>query len=74
MKSGKSTTVLIVNAFFWAAAMIGSSLMLKSTEYSEKMLYLLLALSTGSFLILEDGRQSIKSEWKCIQQFFSAKR
>ena len=73
MKSGKSTTVLIVNALLWAVAMIGSSLILKGTEYSDKMLYLLLTLSVGSVLILEDTRESISSEWRCIQKLFSPK-
>lgn len=73
MKSGTSTTLLIANALLWAAAMIGSSLILAGTEYSEKMLYLLLALSTGSLLLLEDSRESIKSEWRCIQKHFKLK-
>lgn len=73
MRSGKSTTILITNALLWAVAMIGSSLILAGTEYSEKMLYLLLTLSTGSFLLLEDSRKSIKSEWKCIQSHFKLK-
>ena len=73
MKPGKSTTILITNALLWAAAMIGSSLILAGTEYSEKMLYLLLVLSTGSFLLLEDSRESIKFEWKCIQSHFKLK-
>ena len=73
MKPGKSTTILITNALLWAAAMIGSSLILAGTEYSEKMLYLLLALSTGSLLLLEDSWESIESEWRCIWERFGHK-
>ena len=69
----KSTTIQITNAFLWAAAMIGSSVILKGTEYSTDMLFLLLSLSTASFLILDENRESIKSEWKCIQRRFSSK-
>jgi hypothetical protein len=67
----KSTTILITNALLWAAAMIGSSLILKGTEYSTDMLYLLLALSTFSVILLPGGRETIHSEWRCIQKFFS---
>ena len=74
MKSGNSTIVLIVNALLWATAMIVSSLILKDTEYSEEMLYLLLTLSTGSLLITQNSRESIRSEWRCIQKLFSPKR
>ena len=74
MKSEKSTIDLIVNALLWAAAIIGSSLILKDTEYSEEMLYLLLTLSTGSLLITQNSRESIRSEWRCIQKLFSPKR
>jgi len=74
MKSEKSTTDLIVNALLWATAMIVSSLILKDTEYSEEMLYLLLTLSTGSLLITQNSRESIRSEWRCIQKLFSPKR
>ena len=74
MKSGNSTIVLIVNALLWATAMIVSSLILKDTEYSEEMLYLLLTLSTGSLLITQNSRESIRSEWRCIQKLFSSKR
>ena len=73
MKSGKSTTNLITNALLWAAAMIGSSLILANSEYSKDMLFLLLTLSTASFLLLDENRKSIKSEWKCIQRRFSSK-
>ena len=73
MESGKSTTILVTNALLWAAAMIGSSVILKGTGYSEKMLYLLLTLSTGSILIFPNESKSIKSEWKCIQKLFSHK-
>ena len=74
MKSGNSTIVLIVNALLWATAIIVSSLILKDTEYSEEMLYLLLTLSTGSLLITQNSRESIRSEWRCIQKLFSPKR
>jgi drug/metabolite transporter (DMT)-like permease len=74
MKSRNSTTALITNALLWATAMIVSSVILKGTEYSEKMMYLLLALSTSSFLIFPDGHKSIKSEWRCIQKLFSPKQ
>jgi hypothetical protein len=73
MKPGKSTTLLITNGLLWATAMIGSSLILAGTAYAQKMLYLLLALSTGSLLLLEDSRKSIKSEWRCIQKRFKLK-
>jgi len=73
MKSEKSAKTVITSALLWAAAMIGSSLILRGTEYSEKMLYLLLALSTGSFLIFPRDDKSIRSEWSCIQKFFMAK-
>jgi hypothetical protein len=73
MKSGKSTSNLITNALLWAAAMIGSALILKGTEHSEKLLYLLLTLSTTSFLKLEKNCESIKFEWECIQRRFSSK-
>jgi len=73
MKPEKSTTNLITNALLWAAAMIGSSLILTDLEYSKDMLFLLLTLSTASFLILDENRKSITSEWKCIQRRFSSK-
>ncbi|HKI55161.1 MAG TPA: hypothetical protein VJ987_13620, partial [Anaerolineales bacterium] len=73
MKSEKSTTNLITNALLWAAAMIGSSLLLGNSEHSKDMLFLLLTLSTASFLILDENRKSIKSEWKCIQRRFGSK-
>ena len=66
-----STTIQMTNALLWAAAMIGSSVILKDTKYSTEMLYLLLALSTLSILILPGGHESTKSEWKCIQRLFS---
>jgi len=69
----KATTTQITNALLWAAAMIGSSVILKGTVYSEKMLYLLLALSTGSILIIPNGSESIISEWRCIQKLFRLK-
>ena len=71
MKSGNSTTTLITNALLWAAAMIGSSLLLKGTEHSTDMLYLLLTLSTFSVILVSGGHGSIKSEWRCIQKLFS---
>ena len=73
MKPEKSTTNLITNALLWAAAMIGSSLLLGNSEHSKDMLFLLLTLSTASFLILDENRKSITSEWKCIQRRFSSK-
>jgi len=69
----KATTTQITNALLWAAAMIGSSVILKGTVYSEKMLYLLLILSTGSILIFPNGSESIISEWRCIKKLFSLK-
>ena len=66
-----STTIQMTNALLWAAAMIGSSVILKDTKYSTEMLYFLLALSTLSIIILPGGHESIKSEWKCIQRLFS---
>jgi len=74
MKSEKSTTNFIVNALLWAAAIIGSSLILADTEYYWDMFYLLIALSTASSLLLEENRNSIRSEWRCIQKRFSPKR
>jgi hypothetical protein len=71
MKSGKSTRNLITNALLWAAAMIGSALILADSEHSKDMLFLLLSLSTASFLTLEENYKSIKSEWRCIQRLFS---
>jgi hypothetical protein len=73
MKSEKSTTSMIVNALLWAAAIIGSSLILAGTEYYWDMFYLLMALSTASFLSLEENRNSIRSEWRCIQKRFGPK-
>jgi len=73
MKPGKSTTVLITNALLWATAMIGSSVILKGSEYSTDMLYLLLALSTFSIILVPGNHETIKNEWNCIQKFFHLK-
>jgi len=71
MKPEKSTTRFITNALIWAAAMIGSSLLLKDSEHSTDMLYLLLTLSTFSVILAPGSHESIKSEWRCIQRLFS---
>lgn len=71
MKLKKPVTNQITNALLWAAAMISSSLILKDTKYFQDMFYLLIALSTASFLLLEENRTSIKSEWRCIQKLFN---
>ena len=68
-----STTIQMTNALLWAAAMIGSSVILKGTGYSTDMLNLLLTLNTLSILLVQGGHKSIKSEWKCIQSLFSRK-
>jgi hypothetical protein len=72
MKPEKSAITLIASSILWAAAMIGSSLVLAGTEYSEKVFYLLLTLSTSSFLMFPDGYKSIQSEWSCIRKHFGA--
>ena len=73
MKLEKLATNQITNALLWATAMIGSSLILKDTIYYREMFYLLIALSTASFLLLEENRSSIQSKWRCIQKLLSRK-
>ncbi len=72
MKSGKSTTNLTAQALLWAAAMIGSALIV-DTEHSKDVFLLLITLSTTSFLMIEENRESIIHEWKCIQRRFTSK-
>ena len=72
MKSGKSATIMIVNALLWATALLASSIVLAGTGYAEKVFYILFALWFGSFLILPGSRESMKSECAWIRKLFSS--
>jgi hypothetical protein len=72
MKSGKSAGIMIVNSILWAAALIASAILLKGSGYYENISFLLLTLWLASFLMLQEGRESIESEWRCIRRFFNS--
>ncbi|MCB9135579.1 MAG: hypothetical protein H6636_09135 [Anaerolineales bacterium] len=68
MKHSKDTTI-IVQSLLWAAAIIGAAIILRGTEYAEKIYYLLFMLWFGAFLSLQVSRQSLHEEWRCIRKF-----
>ena len=72
MKSGKSTTILIVNALLWAIALLASSSVLAGTGYAEKVFYILFTLWFASFIILPGNREAMKSECAWIRKLFSS--
>lgn len=69
----KTEMTMIINSILWAAAMIGSALVLAGTGYSEKIFDVLFFLWFASFLLmLQKDSRSIKSEWACIRRLFSS--
>jgi nitrate reductase gamma subunit len=68
MKNTKDIPV-IVHSILWAAAIMGSAIVLRGTEYAEKINFLLVVLWFGSFMTLQVSRESLQAEWKCIRKF-----
>lgn len=68
MKTEKSTGTTLALAFLWAAAMLGSAILLHGTPYAEKVMALLLPLAVCSFLLVPGGRSSIAAEWRCLRE------
>lgn len=56
MKSDKQTPNILGNEILWAAAMIGSAILLRGTEQAINLFFLLLMLWSGSFIMRQNCR------------------
>ncbi|MCG8466344.1 MAG: hypothetical protein MI750_16070 [Xanthomonadales bacterium] len=57
-----SKKTIVSNALLWAAAMIGSALLLKDTGGNEGLMMMLLLLGTCSYLQLQSAHSSKEGE------------
>ncbi|WP_020397974.1 hypothetical protein [Kordiimonas gwangyangensis] len=67
MKTDSKQTVF--HAILWAAAMIGTAILLRGSENKESVFLMLLVLSSTS--VLANG--SVRNEWRCLKAKFSGK-
>lgn len=67
MKTDSKNTVF--QSVLWAAAMIGTALLLRGSEHKESVFLLMLVLATTS--LLSNG--NIANEWRCLKARFGGK-
>jgi len=72
MTDKKLRNTRLTNALLWAAAFIGTALILKGTPYADKVFLLMLVLSTTSVLSFGGGSDA-KEELRCVARRLKGK-